>query len=84
MSMFIMLLVLPMSSRMYRLFPSDAYVHGLSEICCTKSSYLVICPLVDLMETLVPTGGDIVMLPTDGDIVMLGICAGTGWAWNIW
>jgi hypothetical protein len=45
------------------------------------------------METLVPTGEDIVMLPTGGDIVMLGICedivklgicAGTGWAWVIW
>jgi hypothetical protein len=45
------------------------------------------------METLVPTGGDIVvlptggdikMLPTGGDIVMLGMCAGTGLAWVIW
>jgi hypothetical protein len=53
----------------------------------------MVCPLVALMETLVPTGEDIVMLPTGGDIVMLGICedivklgicAGTGWAWVIW
>jgi hypothetical protein len=36
------------------------------------------------METLVSTGGDIVMLPTGGVIVLLGICADTGWAWNIW
>jgi hypothetical protein len=78
---------------MYRLWPSDEYVPGLSGICCTKSSYFLFCPLVALMETLVPTGGDIVMLPTGGDIlmlricgdiVMLGICAGTGWAWVIW
>jgi hypothetical protein len=73
--MFLMLLVLLMSSSMYRLLPSDAYVHGLSVICCTKSSYLLVCPLLALMETLVPTGVD---------IVMFGIGAGTGWAGSIW
>jgi hypothetical protein len=67
-----MLLVLPTSTSMYRLLLSEAYVPGLSEICCTKSSYLLVCPLVALlMEILVPTGGDIVILPTGGAIVML-------------
>ena len=48
----------------------------------TKSSYLLV--LVDFMETLVPTGGDIVMLLTGWVIVMIGICAATGGFWNIW
>ena len=69
--MYLMLLLLPMSSSMNRLLPSDAYVPGLRVIFCTKSSYLLVCPLVALMETLVPTGEDIVVLPPGGDIVML-------------
>ena len=45
------------------------------------------------METLVPIGGDIVMLPTGGDIItvltggdiiVMVMCAGKGWAWVIW
>ena len=31
----------------------------------------MVCPLVALMENLVPTGGDIVMVTPGGDIIML-------------
>ena len=65
-------LVLPMSSSLNRLVPSEAYVPGMKAICWTKSSYLLVCPLLILVDTLVLTG--IVM-------GMLGICvgmAGTG------
>ena len=47
-------------------------------LCWTKSSYLLVCPLLILEDTLVLTG--IIM-------GMLGICvgmAGTGWMLSIW